>query len=83
MGFFIPIMNEGMKVVSIDERGRVTLPSESRKVLGLKPGDKLEVSVEGGAIVLRPLIPEPVKIKANRRWGREAFLKAGEATFGD
>jgi len=83
MGFFIPITDGGMKVVSIDERGRVTLPSESRKVLGLKPGDKLEVSVEGGAIVLRPLIPEPVKIKANRRWSREAFLKAGEATFGD
>jgi len=72
-----------MKVVIIDEKGRVTLPSEERKALGLGPGDRLEVSVERGAIVLRPLIPEPVKIKANRKWGREAFLKAGEATFGD
>lgn len=72
-----------MKVVTIDERGRVTLPSESRRVLGLKPGDKLVVSVEKGAIVLRPPMPEPITVKARRKWGEEAFLEAGEATFGD
>ena len=72
-----------MKVVTIDKRGRITLPSEERRILGLEPGDKLEVSVEGGVIVLRPLIPKPVKVRANREWRREAFLEAGEATFGD
>ena len=72
-----------MKVVTVDERGRITLPSEERRALGLEPGDKLEVSVERGAIVLRPLMPKPVKVRANKEWGREAFLKAGEATFGD
>jgi hypothetical protein len=24
-----------------------------------------------------------VRVKADRKWGREAFLDAGEATFGD
>ena len=72
-----------MKVVKIDGRGRVTIPSEERRVLNLKPGDKLVVSVERGAIVLKPFMPKPVKVKAHRKWDREAFLKAGEATFGD
>lgn len=72
-----------MKAVTIDKKGRVTIPSEGRRELGLKPGDKLTVSVKGGFIVLKPILPEPVKVRANREWGKEAFLKAGEATFGD
>ena len=70
-------------MVTIDEKGRVTIPSEERSALSLKPGDKLMVSVERGAIVLKPIIPKPVRVKAHRKWSREAFLKAGEATFGD
>jgi len=41
----------------------------------------------GGVVVIdkkgRIVIPEPVKVKANKEWGDEAFLKAGEATFGN
>ena len=70
-------------VVVIDEKGRIVIPSEERRKLGLRPGDRLTVSIENGAVVLRPIIPKPVKVKANRKWGDEAFLKAGEATFGD
>ena len=28
------------------------------------------------------VFPEPVRVKANRKWGNEAFQKSGEATFG-
>ena len=70
-------------VAIIDEKGRIVIPSEERRKLGLRPGDKLTVSIENGAVVLRPIIPRPVKVKANKEWGDEAFLKAGEAAFGD
>ncbi len=72
-----------MRVVVIGRDGRVVIPAEEVRKLGLKPGDELTVSVEEGAIILRPAPPKPVKVKANREWGEEAFLKAGEATFGD
>ena len=48
---------------------------------------KTAVKNVGGVVVIdkkgRIVIPEPVKVKANKEWGDEAFLKAGEATFGN
>jgi len=45
----------GREVVIVDDRGRVTLPAWLRKRLGLRPGSRLEVSLENGRIVLAPL----------------------------
>ncbi len=71
-----------MKVVVVDHKGRIVIHAKEVEELRLEPGDELLVDVQEGAIILRPL-PKPVKVRANRKWGREAFLKAGEATFGD
>jgi len=71
-----------MKVVTVDREGRAIIPAEEIEKLGLKPGDELIIDVRENAIILRPL-PRPVKVRAGRKWGKEAFLKAGEATFGD
>lgn len=38
----------------VSSKGQVVLPSPLRQRLGLRPGDSLDVQVEGGAIVLRP-----------------------------
>jgi len=38
--------------VRLDERGRVTIPREIRDKLGLKPGERLLVKVQGNSIVL-------------------------------
>jgi len=38
----------------LDRKGRVTIPSELRARLGLRPGSRLEISLEGDKIVLRP-----------------------------
>lgn len=43
-----------IKVV-VDERGRITIPSEVRRKLRLKKGAELVVEVEGTSIVLKPL----------------------------
>jgi len=67
----------------VDNRGRLLVPVHERKRLGLKPGTELEIAERGGMLVLKPVIPKPVKVRSGRsKWGRESFLDAGEATFG-
>lgn len=66
--------------MALDDRGRVRIPQVLRSALGLVPGAKLTVAVESGEIRLQPVI-ERYKIRVRRRWGREAFLCAGEAAF--
>jgi AbrB family looped-hinge helix DNA binding protein len=38
----------------LSTKGQVVLPSRIRNKLGLRPGDPLDASVEGGRIVLTP-----------------------------
>lgn len=70
-------------VVSVDKKGRVTIPKPHREALGLAEEDQLSLLVEGGEIRLRPVARKQMTVRARRKWGREAFLKSGEATFGD
>jgi AbrB family looped-hinge helix DNA binding protein len=44
-----------MAVTSLSVKGQVVIPKALREALGLQPGDKLAVSLEGEAIVLKPL----------------------------
>lgn len=39
----------------IDELGRIVLPAETRRLLGIKRGDALSISVEGKTIQLEKL----------------------------
>lgn len=68
----------------MDERGRIIIPRSDREQLGLKPGVEFEVAREDGHLVLMPVLPEPLQVDGSRRkWGKEAFLPSGEATFGE
>ena len=68
----------------MDERGRILIPLCDRERLGLKAGVEFEVVRDGGVLVLRPILPEPLQVDGSRRkWGKEAFLPSGEATFGE
>ena len=49
-----------MPTATVSSRYQITLPAEVRKALGIKPGDRLEVTLEGGRIVLRMQRP-PVR----------------------
>ncbi len=40
-------------VRKIDELGRIVLPSELRRVFGIKEGDELEISVEEDRVILQ------------------------------
>jgi AbrB family looped-hinge helix DNA binding protein len=66
----------------VDEKGRVLIPLEERLRAGLQPGVELEVTQEKEGLFLRPLVPKPLRVRSGRKWGKETFPDAGEATFG-
>ena len=39
----------------LDAHGRVVVPSEMRRALGLEPGDKLAFFLEGETLLIKPL----------------------------
>jgi bifunctional DNA-binding transcriptional regulator/antitoxin component of YhaV-PrlF toxin-antitoxin module len=68
----------------MDERGRILIPLTDREKLGLKVGTEFDLITEKGVLILKPIIPQPIRVNATHRvWGKEAFLDAGEATFGE
>jgi len=73
-----------MGKTKIDERGRILIPSQEREKLGLKSGTEFELIEERGTLILKPVIPKPLKVQSKKeKWGKEAFLDAGESTFGE
>ena len=42
----------------IDQLGRVVVPAELRKILGIRQGDLLDIRVEDGRLVLLKIEPE-------------------------
>lgn len=68
----------------MDERGRILIPLDEREKLGLKVGTEFDLVRDNGVLILKPIIPDPLRVDArHRKWGEEAFLDAGEATFGE
>ena len=43
-----------MLSVKVSSKNHVVVPSEARKALGIKPGDRLEVEIGENEITLRP-----------------------------
>lgn len=46
-----------MPKASLNRRYQITLPPEVCERLGIRPGDTLDIRVEGGQILLQPLRP--------------------------
>ena len=68
----------------MDERGRILIPIDQRKKLGLKAGSEFDLVLEGGVLFLESILPEPIQVDgSHRKWGKEVFLDSGEATFGE
>lgn len=65
-GKITPVTRENMEVVylkstgivrKVDELGRIVLPIELRRTLGISERDQLEIFVEGSSILLRKYCP--------------------------
>lgn len=69
--------------VTIDERGRVTIPKSIREKHNFIPGEEFEIIDEKDKLILKLLIPKQRTVKSLGEWGKNTFLKAGESTFGE
>lgn len=47
-------------VRKIDDLGRIVIPAEMRRVLGIGEGDELEITLTGDHVEIRPRIPTVV-----------------------
>jgi AbrB family looped-hinge helix DNA binding protein len=71
-------------VRKIDDLGRVVIPAEFRRVLGVEEGDELEISLEGDHVAIRPRIPRIVaqfQVNGKRQvslGGEDVVLESGE-----
>jgi AbrB family looped-hinge helix DNA binding protein len=76
--------NTEHETVTLDNRGRITLPKHVRNRLQLDEGDDLDLDLENGEVHLRPDRPpfEPIA-SGKSEWGTETFMSAGEALFGN
>ena len=48
-------MEQKYEARAVDELGRIVLPYELRKSLGINEKDKLEISTSDGNIILKPM----------------------------
>ena len=69
--------------VTLDERGRVTIPKSIREKHNFNTGEEFEIIDENDKLILKLLIPKQRTVKSSRNWSKNAFLKAGESTFGE
>lgn len=68
----------------MDGRGRVLIPAKEREKLGLNSETEFELVEERGVLLLKPIIPAPIRVRSEKEeWGEEAFPDSGEATFGE
>lgn len=61
-----------MTNVKVGERYQVVVPKEARRALGLKPGDRLQVEVIDGAVVMRPAMSQAAAL-----FGRDKAIWSG------
>lgn len=47
-------------VRKIDDLGRIVIPAEMRRVLGIQEGDELEITLSGDHVEIRPRVPTVV-----------------------
>ena len=59
----------------VDSAGRIVLPMELRRNMGINAGDALEISVDGGNIVLSPVAVPLTREDLKSRIGKPVFWR--------
>lgn len=67
----------------VHNRSRITNPKEFRKKLQIRAGYEFRIEEEEGVLLLLRKTNATRKVRSGKNWGTEAFLDAGEATFGE
>ena len=70
--------------LTVDDRGRVTLPKEVRKQLGIESNDEIPVTLSGSVLQVNPKPSSKLKTATAGRddWKNTTPTDAGKALFG-
>lgn len=70
--------------LTVDDRGRVTLPKEVRDRLGIEPDDELPATLVGSVLQVNPKPSSKLELATAGRddWEETTPTDAGEALFG-
>lgn len=63
--------------VTMSTKGQIVVPKKIRQRAGLDAGDRLEISLENGAVQLRKTVEPPrhhIKIRINKATGLPCFV---------
>ncbi|MFP3869850.1 MAG: AbrB/MazE/SpoVT family DNA-binding domain-containing protein [Syntrophobacteria bacterium] len=50
-----------MPIVKTSTKGQIVIPAEIRRKLGIKPGQKVNLTLEGDKAVITPLPEDPIR----------------------
>ena len=65
-----------MPAVKTSSKGQVVIPVEIRKKLGIKPGQMVNLTLEGEKAVITPLPEDPIKALRGSLKGKSSLTKA-------
>lgn len=65
-----------MPIVKTSAKGQVVIPGTIRKALGIKPGSKVHIRLEGKEAVLFPLADDPIRALRGILKGGPSLTKA-------
>lgn len=65
-----------MPVVKTSSKGQLVIPAEIRKKLGIKPGQKVNLTVVDGRAMITPLPEDPIKALRGSLKGKPSMAKA-------
>lgn len=76
--------NEEELTLTVDDRGRVTLPKEVRERLGIKSNDKIPATLVGSVLEINPKPSSKLETASADRdtWENTTPTDAGETLFG-
>ena len=66
------------EVSTVTTKGQLVIPTQYRKALNLRPGDKVEVTLEGRRLILERRSPHAAKLTRGR-FGRPVLVSAPSA----
>ena len=65
-----------MPVVKTSSKGQIVIPVEIRRKLGIKAGQKVNLTLVGGKAVITPLPEDPIKALRGALTGKPSMTKA-------
>lgn len=65
-----------MPAVKTSSKGQVVIPVEIREKLGIKPGQMVNLTLDGEKVVITPLPEDPIKALRGALKGKPSLTKA-------